>query len=89
MIPAKLRRSAEFLARQLTLALDDMTGRLGVKMKKAPAPMKEAEDLIKRALRLIDRASKDGAYSTGLMLRSQCKQFFGTAELWKIGTALC
>lgn len=89
MIPKALRKSAEFLARQLALALDDMTGRLAERMKRTADPMKKARAMLAEALRLIDRNSKNGAAASGRMLRDVAAPFFGRADLRKIGTALC
>jgi hypothetical protein len=90
MIPRALRKSAEFLARQLTLALDDMTGiRKTLQKVRTINPIRKARALMAEALRLIDRNSKDGALRTGLMMRELALPYFGKPELWKIGTSLC
>lgn len=86
MIPAKMRKSAEFLKRQMSLALDDMMNWIE---KRREDPMQKARALIAQAFRLIDRNSKDGAHRTGLIIREQALPFFGVSDLWKIGTALC
>lgn len=86
MIPAKLRKSAEFLKRQMSLALDDMMNWIE---KRGEDPMQKARALIAQAFRLIDRSSKDGAHRAGLVIREQALPFFGVSDLWKIGTALC
>lgn len=91
MIPRALRKSAEFLSRQLALALDDMTGviRKAVPKVTPASAIKKARRMLAEALRLIDRNSPDGADRTGRMLREVAAPYFGTADLWKIGTALC
>lgn len=91
MIPRALRKSAEFLSRQLALALDDMTGiiRKTLSQKRSIDPIKKARRLLAEALRLIDRNSQDGAERTGRLLRDVALPYFGQPELWKIGTALC
>ncbi|MFT3758292.1 hypothetical protein [Thauera sp.] len=91
MIPRALRKSAEFLARQLALALDDMTGIINKTVPKmTPASaIRKARRMLAEALRLIDRNSPDGAARAGRMLRDVAMPYFGTADLWKIGTALC
>lgn len=88
MIPTRLRKSVEFLTRQMCLALDDMTNFIAKKIKQED-PMKKARELIAQAFRLIDRNSKDGAHRAGLIIREQALPFFGVSDLWKIGTALC
>lgn len=52
MIPARLRKSAEFLSRQMVLALADMTGRIADRIRAAQDPLKKARALIAEALRL-------------------------------------
>lgn len=88
MIPKALRKSAEFLARQLALALDDMTGRLAERIKRAADPMKKARAMLAEALRLIDRNSKDGAATSARLLREVGMPFFGKDAMHRIGAAL-
>jgi len=80
MIPASLRKSAEFLSRQMVLALADMTGRLADRIRAAQDPLKKARALIAEALRLIDRNSSNGAAKTARLVRAEAIRFYGVSD---------
>lgn len=80
MIPASLRKSAEFLSRQMVLALDAMTGRIADRIRAAQDPLKKARALIAEALRLIDRHSSNGAANTARLVRAEAIRFYGVRD---------
>jgi len=88
MIPRSLRKSAEFLTRQMVLALTDMTGHLADRIRAATDPLKKARALLAEALRLIDRNSHDGAGAAGRLLRAVAVPFFGVDDCARLGAVL-
>lgn len=88
MIPRSLRKSAEFFARQMVLALADMTGRIADRIRAAHDPLKKARALLAEAIRLIDRNSKDGAGAAGRILRAVAVPFFGVEDCARLGAVL-
>lgn len=70
------KRTAEFLERQMNLALDFVRPL----MRKAANPAAEARRLIARAVRLIERSrpAKDGAAAVGRVLGEVCRPYFGS-----------
>ncbi|NMG66808.1 hypothetical protein GPA19_17860 [Azoarcus indigens] len=84
-IARSFMKSAEFLARQMALPLRDMYDQKAKPITlPAAARIREARRLLKQALRLIDRASSDGAGTASKILHEVAEPFFGRQDTKRI-----